>query len=160
MKRFIILAMAMMLMCSQAWALEEETVHVRHGQRLVVTTNAADYNVSSSVNFSATTGLYSGRVSVRDMEAKANVLGWTAGQVSSTPTLDGVTGGVAYWASTPGTINDAYIAAITEAWKVAKYIQGTNKLVTIDGIKTFDTSTGTNTIDLTTKTLPTVTWAP
>jgi len=74
--------------------------------------------------------------------------------------LAGVAGGVAYWASVPGTIQDAYIAAIGEAWKVAKYIQGTNKLVNIDGIRTFDPETAADTIDLTTGTLPTVTWAP
>ena len=160
MKKLLMVVLAISLSCGNVFALEEDTVDVRHGQRLIVTTNVADFNVSSSVNFSETTGLYSGRVSVRDMAAKASVLGWTAGQVSSTPALAGVAGGVAYWASVPGTIQDAYIAAIGEAWKVAKYIQGTNKLVNIDGIRTFDPETAADTIDLTTGTLPTVTWAP
>jgi len=98
MKKLLMVVLAIMLTCGNVFALEENTVDVRHGQRLIVTTNAADYNVTSSVNFSATTGLYSGRVSVRDMAAKASVLGWTAGQVYSAPALARVPGGVAYWA--------------------------------------------------------------
>ena len=161
MKKLLMLAMAVMLMCSPAFA-DDDVTRASNG-RLVITTYAYDFSVSKSVTSTTTEGVtsYFARISMTDGATKKAHVGWEAAQVASTPSLTAVTDGVAYWVSAPQTSYlAAYTIAMNEAWKVGKVVQTANKLVTVDGIPCFSSKDGTTSIDLVTGNLPTTTWTP
>jgi len=121
---------------------------------------SADYGVFGKVLKTETDDIitYTPSINIRDNYNKVSVTAWTAGQVSSTPDLAGVAGGVKAWKGTPTSdLKEAYTTAFNETWKVAQYIQQQNKLVAISiSSITLVTKTGTDSFDLTT--IPTSSW--
>jgi PDZ domain-containing secreted protein len=158
MKKLLMVAMAVMLMCSPAFADDDAADgHLR----FITTTYSYDFNVSSSVTSTTVEGVtsYYARITMTDAELKKAHAGWTKAQVSSTPSLTAVTDGVTYWNSpAQTTYKAAYVLAFNESWKVGKVIQTANKLATVNGVTTFNSKTGETTIDLVTGTVPTMSW--
>jgi len=163
MKKLLMVAMAVMLMCCTVFADDDAVRSSQHQNRLVITTYSYDFSVSANVTSTTSEGVtsYFARISMTNGSTKKAHVGWTAAQVSSTPSLTAVADGVTSWLSAPQTSYlAAYVIAKNEAWKVGKVVQQDSKLVTVDGISCYNAKDGTQTIDLVTGNLPTMTWTP